>query len=269
MVKKLFKHEFASYLKLVLPVYIVLLGIASLVRFIYIFDNPFPAFTVVGVSSVLALVAACIVALVLIFVFVVIRFYKNLFTNEGYLTFTLPVTVSQHIWVKLITGFAYTLATFGVIILSYCVATAGEVTIETIKAGLYLFNEADANTDLNLVVYSIQYISNILLSILSTYLTVYCSIAIGQLSNKARIFVAIAVFIGWYFVGQICTTFIMLFLVIVSPMDWFGDVMEYIYDNQALFAYTMSGLSMAFKVLLSALYYFVTHKIIKNKLNLE
>ena len=34
------------------------------------------------------------------------RFYKNLLGDEGYLMFTLPVTVAQHIWSKVIVAVA-------------------------------------------------------------------------------------------------------------------------------------------------------------------
>ena len=33
-----------------------------------------------------------------------IRFYKNLFTDEGYLTWTLPATPAQQLWAKIISG---------------------------------------------------------------------------------------------------------------------------------------------------------------------
>ena len=36
------------------------------------------------------------------FIMMIIRFYKNLLTSEGYLMFTLPVSVSKLIWSKLI-----------------------------------------------------------------------------------------------------------------------------------------------------------------------
>lgn len=37
-------------------------------------------------------------------IFILMRYYKNFFTDEGYLTFTLPVTPHELLWTKLISG---------------------------------------------------------------------------------------------------------------------------------------------------------------------
>ena len=69
------------------------------------------------IAAVVGLSAFFIVTEILIFV----RFYKNFFTDEGYLTFTLPVKRSQLLNSKLITTMAATLATI--------VAVAADVLI--------------------------------------------------------------------------------------------------------------------------------------------
>ena len=53
----------------------------------------------------------------------VIRFYKNLFTKEGYLTFTLPVTSTQHILVKSTTAVLVQIVSIIAIMLSFYVFT--------------------------------------------------------------------------------------------------------------------------------------------------
>ena len=99
MVKTLFKYEFKSYLKTLIPFNIVLLSIAAFTRLIQFFDLDIVGYDVVydivfalaTMTYVLAIVA-CFAA---VFVMAIIRFYKNLYTAEGYLSFTLPVTPGQ------------------------------------------------------------------------------------------------------------------------------------------------------------------------------
>jgi hypothetical protein len=142
MVKKLFKHEFLAYMRALLPMHLIMLGIAALTRFVYIFEEDSTMFNIIGTSSVIALVVSCLVCLVLSGVNIITRFYKNMFTHEGYLSFTLPVTVEQHIFVKLVTGVAIIFANILFIIVGVCIATAGELTVEIFKAMFWLLGKA-------------------------------------------------------------------------------------------------------------------------------
>ena len=56
---------------------------------------------------VAGLMAVCIMSVVV----VINRFRQNLLGDEGYLMFTLPVSVDQHIWAKLIVSFIWFAAT--------------------------------------------------------------------------------------------------------------------------------------------------------------
>ena len=63
MVNKLFKHELNSYLRVVLPMHMVLIGVALLGRFVQLFDNDSTAYNIVFWSSVVVFcvgVVACI-----------------------------------------------------------------------------------------------------------------------------------------------------------------------------------------------------------------
>lgn len=68
-----------------------------------------PIGTMLG-GCVMAILAYCIGTEI----FLVIRFYKNKFTDEGYLTFTLPVTTHQIVWSSLINFIGWSLITVAV-----------------------------------------------------------------------------------------------------------------------------------------------------------
>ena len=103
MVKKLFKHEFLAWLRIMGILWAVMLTVAAANRIFQCFENDSNAYIVVFVLSVVAFVLTLTVCMSICEIFGVVRFYKNLFTGEGYLSFTLPVTTSAHIWVKALT----------------------------------------------------------------------------------------------------------------------------------------------------------------------
>jgi hypothetical protein len=45
-------------------------------------------------------------------ILVIYRFYVSFFTDEGYLTFTLPLTIDQHLWIKLLSMLLWNVLSF-------------------------------------------------------------------------------------------------------------------------------------------------------------
>ena len=72
------------------------------------FEDPISTLLLMGAILV---VFACLVAIVLSFiltmVLIYVRFYKNLYTDEGYLTFTLPVSRKQILLSKTLNAFIW------------------------------------------------------------------------------------------------------------------------------------------------------------------
>ena len=69
---------------------------------------------IVGFFCIIAIVLSFVLTLVLIFA----RFYKNFFTDEGYLTFTLPVKRSALLLSKTVNAMIWFCAHYGIIIVS-------------------------------------------------------------------------------------------------------------------------------------------------------
>ena len=121
MVKKLLKHEFMALSRMLVPMYIILLGLALITRIIAIFETDAVIYDIILVSSVIILSIGLLVGLVYTMVSCIIRFYRNLFSKEGYLTFTLPVSVNAHLGTKLLTSVVAYLASLAVVfILLHC-----------------------------------------------------------------------------------------------------------------------------------------------------
>ena len=110
MLGKLLKHEFRATGRIMLPLIgaeLLLSVLAGLsVRGLDRIQN----MNFLGVTYVMTLIvfflglfAVGVVALVLM----IQRFYRNLLRDEGYLSMTLPVSVDEHIWSKLIVSFVW------------------------------------------------------------------------------------------------------------------------------------------------------------------
>ena len=104
MLGKLIKYEFRSTAMFFLPIYAALVIISALTAALYrlaeSFNSDFFNFSLAASVSLYVLLALGLA--VTTFVIIIIRFYKNLLGNEGYLMFTLPVTAEQNILAKLI-----------------------------------------------------------------------------------------------------------------------------------------------------------------------
>ena len=93
---------------------------------------------------VMAYVVAITAVFIVAFILMLQRFYKNLLGDEGYIMFTLPASVHQHVWSKLIVSAVWFIATGVVVFLSVFVA-AFNVSFLTDLASVFpkLFQQMD------------------------------------------------------------------------------------------------------------------------------
>ncbi len=266
MVKKLYKHEFEAYLRVWVPTQLVFLGIALLARLIQLFESETTVYNIINGSSIFAFVLALLVSVGLTFVFSIVRFYKNLFTGEGYLTFTLPVTPTQHILVKLFTAVAFQAATVVVALIATSVITAGDVFVEIMKAIAYLWKLVYRELGAHLPFYVAEFSVLLIISIFHSLLLFYGCLAVGQLTNKNRVLLAVGVYFGYYFATQILGT---VLLVVGSATGIFGVIEDFfLYQAREAVHWALCG-STVWYAALGVAYAFIIRHILKHKLNLE
>lgn len=270
MVNKLIKHETRFYLRTLLPMYAVLLGVAVLGRFVQLFDNDTTAYNIIFTSSIVAFVVACVVCFLLTLIFGIKRFYSNLFSCEGYLTFTLPVTSSQHLFVKVLTATLSMISSLIMIIISVCFITFGEVCIELFKAAGYLVKQLYIYSGaLHATAFIAELIVSVILAFAMSYLLFYACISIGQTAKKNRIAAAVGVYFGYYLIEQVLGTVIIV-LVNEYYEQWHLDkLMEYLSKHDILATHLFFGVIIILSGLLGLLFYAISKKVITKKLNLE
>lgn len=109
MLKKLFKYDFQAIFRYWWIIICTQLGVSAIAAFVLKFVVDYQGSDELGlirVCCILFLVFAALaifLAPLLSSLLCYIRFYKNLFTDEGYLTFTLPVTRRQILLSKTLT----------------------------------------------------------------------------------------------------------------------------------------------------------------------
>ncbi len=269
MVKKLFKHEMIYYIRSLLPIYIVLGGISIIGRLIAFMENDGIVYSLIRGSSVFMLAVSIIATLGINFAFVVIRFYKNMFSGEGYLTLTLPVTFNQHLLVKSVCAFitmtVSTIASF----LAVFIFTIGDWFNEIIKAVAYLYGLAKGELSWHLSVYILQIVLMIMVVAVSEIFLFYMCISIGQCSRKNRILAAVGVYFAIYVVYQIISTILSIIFTV-----FFATTIEEFFLNltkNQMFSviHIIFAIATVISIVLALLYFFVSKKILTKNLNLE
>ena len=199
MVKKLVKYDFKSFFRLLFPVQMIILGIALINRLIQLFEvRDSSAYSWIFTSSIVLLVIACIVCMVMTVVLSVVRFYQGLYSSEGYLSHTLPVTPSQHIFAKLSVSLIFAAGTVLTIFVAICIATFGEVNIELFKAAGYLLGKGFDKIGFQMILYMLEGIIYLVIWISNVLMIFYFCLSVGQLAPRKKILLAFGVLFGLY-----------------------------------------------------------------------
>ena len=200
MLKQLYKHEFKALLRWLLFVWIGVIALSIINRCStalfdwYIekntaldFQSPMEVSRIKNLmislsASMTVLYAMGAIAGMLISVgLVVVRFYKNLFTKEGYFTFSIPVKPIQHIWCKLICGMVMIFASSIVVGVSVLINLAfTDVGSQLWQAVISIFSQIEWYDKVHAIFWILECVVLVILSISAVLLQFYCSISFGQ-----------------------------------------------------------------------------------------
>ena len=180
MLGKLMKYEFRATAIYFLPIYVVLVLVSGLRYVVSLisqkFSNGFSAFSGFSLSAIYLLLALGLA--ITTFIVIIIRFYKNLLGTEGYLMFTLPVSVEQNILAKLIPSVVWFMGS--------CVL--GMLTIAPAMGLRFNDNPFTMFTGIRLgdVPEILLAVLMVIGSIAGTFLFYYLCMCIGQMFNSHR-----------------------------------------------------------------------------------
>ena len=200
-------------------------------------------------------------------IYLAVRFYKNMYTDEGYLSFTLPVKPWEHIFSKTLISFIWILIDGIAIILSIFILVMykgmGTEFIQEFSEMIEVFS----GEGVNMVVLTIRMLLSGILSLVSIPLMYYFSISIGQLFNTHKMIASVVV----YF---ITTNVIQVISAVVSAllMKNVSYMEEEIVTSQSMMGGFFNGiidLGILGSILMCVGFWLVTNYIMNKRLNLE
>lgn len=120
MLSKLLKYEFRETARVIPFFYLIVLALAVTV----FTSKQLEIGWFIGTSSTLLIIFG-IATIVITFVLIVIRFYRNLYSNEGYLMFTLPVRPVLLLTSKVIVSYIWIIVSYLIALGSVCISLYG------------------------------------------------------------------------------------------------------------------------------------------------
>lgn len=283
MLKKLYKHEFKALTRWIKYVWLAILVIAILNRITLeisirtISNSQGSDFDVLASSLLLSITVPVFIlhgvaigsSALIATIITVVRFYKNMFSHEGYFTFSIPVKPVDHLWCKLLCGVAISFITSLMAVLSVSILFIGNAEIgEIIKEvflgiGEILGKVQFGSGALHVALFSIEGVILLIASLVSPILTFYVAIVLGQ-SFKNRIGGAILC----YFVINVIVNFASnIFNGILNIAQLFIEVLSNSFSIWLVHIYI--AFTLIFQVGLCIAFFKITQNRITKKLNLE
>lgn len=255
MLRKLLKYDLRANLRIFAFIWPAMLVFAMVDRLVIGLDNGTRASEIAVMLITTLFVFVMIGAFVFTIIITVIRFYGGLLRDEGYLMFTLPAKPWQLILSKILTAMITFVGTTLVCACSVLLLVIGMEDVEFIVSGALTELFARDGVALFAVLLGVLYVISVTVGILQ----IYFSCAIGHLFRRMRIFFSILAF---YAINTTLQTFSMITLMLDTSK--YFDALVTINDVNAVLLVAI-GLS----VLLGAVFFFGSERILHKRLNLE
>ncbi|HJC57526.1 MAG TPA: hypothetical protein H9700_09195 [Candidatus Eisenbergiella intestinipullorum] len=207
-------------------------------------------------------------------IYIAIRFYKNLYTDEGYLMHTLPVTPRQLILSKLL------VAALWVFVLSIlalwaicCILLFGLPAMTPVDMSVVmpvLMEIFPQIFGMGPVAFLLFYTVLSLVSAFSSVLIAYAAVSLGQLFSRHKIMASILCYIGFTMLVQTATTALMTpsLTRLVLSQDMVNETSQ-IPSYFGAYMREILLISMAGSVICAVISYILTEYIMRRQLNLD
>ena len=265
MFGKLFGYEFRYSARVVPFIYIGLVASAAVCRLMLELIGLSRYFIIPFVLTLLFYILVFCAALLVPYVMSVVRFYKNMVGDEGYLTFTLPVKTSVQIAAKMICAVVWMLMSIIVAVGSTAIIWLSEDSLSNLNSLISQIVKAYQSEGVyaQFVTMIIEYAVVIILNLAAGIGMIYAAMALGQLVRGHKVLGAI----GFYFALSIASSTVSGIVGAVTMLA-FGT------GNSALMSFFSSmninlGVMILVYILFGAAYFILTERIMTKKLNLD
>lgn len=263
MLRKLMKHEFRATGRVMGPLYVVLLATAvgANVSARLMDRSSSTLLNVAGAFVVIAFVVALIGVSIMSIILMVNRFRTNLMGDEGYVMFTLPVSVHQLIWSKILVSTVWFVATGAVVMLSFFVVGYEVGMVRLIVDWFARFMaELTAYYALNGAAIMAEAAVLVVVGCAALCLQFYAALATGHSFASHKMLLSVEFFFAYYFGMQFLATMALVGLAQFS--------LPFSLSGMAAVHFAM-GLSVIGVAIYGAVFYVITAVMLQRRLNLE
>lgn len=272
MLGKLLKYEFKSTARIFLPLYGILLGFALLSRFSIAgmdtsLSNNRLIETLMGIT-IFGYVMVIFSTLIVTFVIVVQRFYKNLTGDEGYLMHTLPVSTHKLLQAKLVAAICWEFLSGVAIVISMFMLFLNAGWMRDIAeafgeiGGYFAETVAEIGGGRMALIIG-ELVLLMLIATIAGTLVIYAAISIGHTFKKHRVLGGAAAFIGLQMVTQTVTGMVTGSLSFAN----FGYNQTAVQGANAIAG--ILAVLLLLEIGYSCAWYFISHYVLTSQLNLE
>ena len=265
MLSKLLKHEFEALARYYAIIGIVMGAVTLFYKGYLLLSlsvrSDFFVFLDIFMGATYCIVLfGCLFASTMV---LIIRFYKNLVTDEGYLTFTLPVSVRQILLSKLISALCMSLLTgllavFSVVILRKNIPDLDEIF--HIMAEEFLRMTKDGSGKWFFAAFLIY----IAAAFIYSMIVFYTSIALGQTCRNHKVLYSVLFYFAIYMITQVVIGLIFI-ITFVIKCHTFDSIIEVTAGIMTPVLFVCS----AGILILGSVCFFLMDQLFSKKLNLE
>lgn len=200
-------------------------------------------------------------------VIIIMRFYKGLLGDEGYLMHTLPVKPWQLITSKGVSALMIVCASVIVSILSILIlAGTGSfgAIVEFGDAVREIFREEP-----KVILVAAECLAIAVLSLLKSIYQIYASLSIGQLAGKHRILLSLGAYVGINIVLTVLAVIIMMLVDAAGLLNGWSSISLNTVDDMLNAGQMVLGFAAAVTVIQLAAFHVVSERILSLRLNLQ
>lgn len=274
MLKKLFKYEWKDSWK-ILGIMNIVVVVFSLLGTLIVNEKIWEAaenneYIAIAVVFYMMFYIGAIIALSLCTGFYFYyRFYKNFYTDEGYLMHTLPVTPHQLIWSKTFVALIWqTISGFVVMFsiinfVNYCGVAEGETSI-WLQLGEVL-GKFWGSLEGYMVPFIIVMVIYCMIAPFFSIFLGYASISLGQCTKKHKLLAAVGIYFGITSLMQMGSS------MLTVPLTMYLESFVVVKTVEEAFMYLTIVFAFLALVIagVAALFYFLSYHTMKKRLNLE
>lgn len=262
MLGKVLKYDLKSMGKSLFPLYAGLIVLALVLKVISFIADSVSAFGFIYNIMFVFFMVLVIGGLFYTFLVAIMRYYKNLYSDEGYLTHTLPVGANSLLFSKVVSSFVYIVLSVIISFISIIIVVGYNDVVSVLREGLEFFSLCFDMSVFSIAMWAIFFL---LISYICYVLMVYAGISLGNMHSKNKIVFSVIYTVVIYYITQILGVILIGIMFLINP-DIMSQLDQAIPDKQ-YFIWIM-GCGMGLNLVLLFACYFICYNRLKH-LNLS